>query len=94
MNSEDPSFQIDPIGTEVESRLDKERLYAIIQELPSPQREVIELYYGLSVNSDDEMSNADIAEKLRLSKEQVRQYRKEGLAALKTRLTPALSSNS
>jgi len=94
MNSEDPSFQIDPIGTEVESRLDKERLYAIIQELPSPQREVIELYYGLSVNSDEEMSNASIAEELRLSKEQVRQYRKEGLASLKIMLTPALRSGS
>lgn len=88
MNSDDQSFRIDPIGTEVEVRLDREKLYKTLLSLPSPHKEIIDLCYGLSLNVDGELSNADIAKKLGLSKDQVRQYRKEAIALLKGYLVP------
>lgn len=87
MNLEDSPFQIDPIGTEVETRLDKERLHNIVNTLPSPHKEVITLCYGLSPDSDGDMSNVDIAKQLNISKEQVRQYRKDSLDMLRDRLS-------
>lgn len=83
---DDPSFQIDPIADEVEVRLDKERIGKTVQSLPSPYREVVELSFGLSHNSDSELSNSDIARQLNLPKDQVRQYRKDALLMLASKL--------
>jgi len=88
MNSDDPSFQIDPIGTEVEVRLDKERLHKTLASLPSPHREIIDFCYGLTISTDGELSNAEIAKRLNLSKDQVRQYRKEAIGLLRNVLVP------
>jgi RNA polymerase primary sigma factor len=88
MNTDDPSFQIDPIGTEVEAKLDKEKLHKIVNSLPSPHKDIIVLCYGLSNTSDGEMSNNDIATKLNIPKEHVRQFRKEALSMLKGKLSP------
>lgn len=86
--TDDPSFEIDPIGTELEVRMDRERIHAIITKLPSPHREIIELSYGIS--DGEETTNANIAKQLNLSKEQLREYKKEALNLLKDKLSGSL----
>lgn len=86
--TDDPSFEIDPIGTEVEVRMDRERIHKIIAKLPSPHREIIELTYG--TNDGDEMTNANVAKQLNLSKEQLRECKKEALDLLKHQLSGSL----
>lgn len=86
--TDDPSFEIDPIGTEVEVRMDRERIHAIISKLPSPHREIIELSYGIS--DEEETTNANIAKQLNLSKEQLREFKKEALDLLKHKLSGSL----
>lgn len=86
--TDDPSFEIDPIGTEVEVRMDRERIHAIIEKLPSPHKEIIGLSYGLS--DGEETTNANIAKQLNISKEQLREYKKEALILLKEKLSGSL----
>lgn len=86
--TDDPSFEIDPIGTEVEVRMDRERIHKIIAKLPSPHREIIELTYG--TNDGEETTNANVAKQLNLSKEQLREYKKEALELLKHQLSGSL----
>jgi DNA-directed RNA polymerase sigma subunit (sigma70/sigma32) len=86
--TDDPSFEIDPIGTEVEVRMDRERIHAIIEKLPSPHKEIIGLSYGLS--DGEETTNANIAKQLNISKEQLREYKKEALVLLKDKLSGSL----
>jgi DNA-directed RNA polymerase sigma subunit (sigma70/sigma32) len=82
--TEDSSFEIDPIGTEVEVRIDRERIQTMIRDLPSPHREIIELSYGII--DGEEITHANIAKQLGLSKDQLREYKKEGLEMLKVKL--------
>lgn len=86
--TDDPSFEIDPIGTEVEVRMDRERIHAIIEKLPSPHREIVELSYGIS--DGEEVTNANIAKQLNISKEQLREYKKEALSLLRGKLSGSL----
>jgi DNA-directed RNA polymerase sigma subunit (sigma70/sigma32) len=86
--TDDPSFEIDPIGTEVEVRMDRERIHNVISKLKSPHREIIEMTYG--INDGDETTNANIAKQLNLSKEQLRECKKEALEILKKQLAGSL----
>jgi RNA polymerase primary sigma factor len=86
--TDDPNFQIDPIGTEVEVRLDRERIHAIIEKLPSPHREIIELSYGIT--DGEETTHANIAKQLGISKDQLREYKREALDLLKDKLSGSL----
>lgn len=81
---DNPSFEIDPIATEVEVRLDRERIHAIIDTLPEPHKEIIHLYYGML--DGEETSHANIAKKLNISKDQLREYKKEALEMLKDKM--------
>lgn len=82
--SDDPSFEIDPIGTEVEVRMDRERIHNMISQLPSPHREIIEASYGIL--DGEEVTHANIAKNLGISKDQIREYKREGLELLKEKL--------
>jgi RNA polymerase nonessential primary-like sigma factor len=82
--SDDPSFEIDPIGSEVEIRLDRERIHAMINKLPSPHKEIIELSFGIV--DGEEVTHANIAKQLGISKDQLREYKREGLEMLKEKL--------
>jgi RNA polymerase sigma factor (sigma-70 family) len=86
--TDDPSFEIDPIGTEVEVRMDRDKIHNIISKLPSPHREIIELTYG--INDGEEMTNTNVAKELNLSKEQFREYKKEALSILRQQLGGSL----
>lgn len=81
MSAEHPDFEIDPIGSEVEARIDNERLHSIIETLPELQAEIIYRTFGLK--GGEEMTRADIAKDLGISKEQLRDLRKQALDQLK-----------
>jgi RNA polymerase sigma factor (sigma-70 family) len=85
---DDPGFEIDPIGTEVEVRLDRERIHTIITKLPSPHREIIELSYGIM--DGEEVNHTNISKQLNITKEQLREYKKEALEMLKGKLAGSL----
>ena len=85
--TDDPSFEIDPIGTEVEVRLDRERIHQLISKLPSPHREIIEMSYGIV--DEEELTHATIAKQLGISKDQLRLYKREGLEMLREKLKGA-----
>lgn len=78
---EDPSFEINPIEEYVNTKIDQERLHLLITNLPSPHREVIELFFG--VFDGEDRKAAEVAEKMDLSKERVKTLRKEALEMLK-----------
>lgn len=87
MDTEGPEFEIDPIGTEVETRIDKERLHNLIETLPSPHKEIIFMSYGL--RDGEEKTHTEMAKDLNISKDQLREYKKEAMALLKYKLAPA-----
>ncbi len=90
--TEDPAFEIDPIGTEVETRMDRDRIHNFIKDLPEPMRQVIELSYGIT--DGEESSHTDIAKQLNISKDQLRDLKKEGLEILRGKLRGASGLSS
>lgn len=82
--TDSPEFEIDPIGNEVEVRMDRDRIHAMIKTLPTPHQEIIELSYG--IRDGEEVTHANIAKQLGISKDQLRDYKKEGLEMLKEKL--------
>lgn len=86
--TDDPGFEIDPIGTEVEVSIDRDRIHNIISNLSSPHREIIELTYGIS--DEEETTSTNIAKQLGISKEQLREYRKEAHEILRSKLAGSL----
>lgn len=77
---EDSSFEVNPIETEVELNIDKQRLHAIISALPEPHQEVILLSFGIRDGVDRKV--ADIAKEMGISKEQLKQLKAEALVML------------
>jgi RNA polymerase sigma factor (sigma-70 family) len=88
--TDDPAFEIDPIGTEVEARMDRDRIHALIRELPDQMRQVVELSYGII--DGEESSHTEIAKQMGISKDQLRELKKEGLEILKGKLKGATGS--
>jgi RNA polymerase primary sigma factor len=84
MDQTDPAFEVDPIGTEVESRIDRDRLNAVVESLPSPHKEVISYSFGL--NDYPEQTHSQISAQLGLTKDQIREYKAEGLGIIKDKL--------
>jgi RNA polymerase nonessential primary-like sigma factor len=82
--TDNSAFEIDPIGTEVETRMDRERIQAMIKQLPSPHQEIIELSFG--IQDGEEVTHANIAKQLGISKDLLREYKREGLEMLKLKL--------
>lgn len=79
---DDPAFEINPIETQVNTKLDQEKLHLAISELPSIQRRIIELSFGIV--DGEEYKPVDIAKKLGISREQFKLAKKEALIKLKT----------
>jgi RNA polymerase sigma factor (sigma-70 family) len=86
MGTDSPEFEIDPIGTEIEARIDKERIHRMIEGLPSPHKEIIFMAYG--IRDGEEKTHADMAQSLNISKDQLRAYKREAMEMLKEKLTP------
>lgn len=81
---EDPAFEINPIETEAEQNLDRERITALLEELPSPHREVIHLFFG--IKDGIERNHSEISKELGLSKESLKDIKREALSILRSRL--------
>ncbi|MNK09945.1 RNA polymerase sigma factor RpoS [compost metagenome] len=86
MDVNGPEFEIDPIGSEVETNIDKERIHRIIDELPSPHKEIVQMTFGMK--DGNERTHNDMAKELSLSKDQLREYKREAMAILKEKLQP------
>lgn len=83
---EDPAFEINPIEVEVENNIDKQRLHEVIQSLPDLHREVVCLTYGII--DGEERNNTEIAKELNISKEKLKEIKKEALASLREKMGP------
>jgi RNA polymerase primary sigma factor len=81
---EDSSFEVNPIETEVETNIDKQRLHSIITTLPETHREVVLLSFGIHDGID--RNNTDIAKELGINKEQLKQLKAEALEMLRDRI--------
>lgn len=86
MDVNGPEFEIDPIGSEVEANIDKERIHRIIEELPSPHKEIVLMSFG--IKDGTEKTHVEMANELSLSKDQLREYKREAMAILKEKLKP------
>lgn len=78
---DDPAFEINPIETQVDARLDQERILAAVEALPSPHKEVILFSFGL-VDSE-EKKPVWIATELGMTKDKVKVVKKEAMELLK-----------
>lgn len=81
---DDPALEIDPIATEVEVRIDRERIHAVIETLPSPHKDIVFMSYGMK--DGRERTHAEIAKSLDISKDQLRDYKKEAFEMLREKL--------
>lgn len=81
---DDPALEIDPISQEVEVRIDRERIHAIIELLPSPHKDIVFMSYGMK--DGRERTHAEISKDLGLSKDQLREYKKEAFEMLREKL--------
>lgn len=81
LGGEDPAFEINPIEDLVEARLDQARLHEGVAALPEPHRSVITLLFGLE--DGVEHKHSEISAELGLSKETLKNVKKEALAMLK-----------
>lgn len=81
---DDPALEIDPISTEVETRIDRERIHATIETIPSPHKEIIFLSYGMK--DGRERTLAELSKELGISKDQLRDYKKEAFEMLREKL--------
>jgi RNA polymerase sigma factor (sigma-70 family) len=86
MGTDSPEFEIDPIGTEIETRIDKERIHQMIDGLPSPHKEIITMAFG--IRDGDEKTHAEMAQVLNISKDQLRAFKREAMEMLKEKLVP------
>jgi RNA polymerase sigma factor (sigma-70 family) len=77
---EDSSFEINPIETEVNSRLDRQKIHAALAELPELPRRVLEMTYGLVDGEERKIS--EIIKELGINKEKVKAAREEALSLL------------
>lgn len=81
MTHTSPEFEIDPIGSDVEAKIDNERLNSIVGNLPPLQKNVLSMLFGLG--GETENSHAEICKRLQISKEQLREQRRLAFETLK-----------
>lgn len=81
---DDPALEIDPIPAEVDQKIDRERIQTIILSLKTPYKEIISGLFGIF--DGRERTHTDVARELKLTKEQLREYKKEALEILREKL--------
>jgi RNA polymerase sigma factor (sigma-70 family) len=81
---EDREFQIDPIETIVNTKLDNERIHSVVEGLPDLHRQVIQASFGL-LDGEDKRKPADIAKELGISRDRFKQIKREALEMLKSK---------
>lgn len=83
---DESEFEIDPIGTQVEKRMDDEITLKAVSSLPSPHREVIAKLFGFDDGKEETLAN--ISKSLKMTKEQVKAIKAEALSMLAAKLKP------
>jgi RNA polymerase primary sigma factor len=78
---DESEFEIDPIGDEIQTKLDNEKLLKAVSSLPSPHKEVIAKLFGLE--DGEEHTVATLCKHLKIPKEVIRQIKEEGLKKLR-----------
>jgi RNA polymerase primary sigma factor len=78
---DDPGFEINPIETTINTKLDQEKIHEIIESLSSPHREIIQMSFGIV--DGEEVKPHDICKQLKLTKAQFKVFKKEALEMLK-----------
>lgn len=78
---DDPGFEIDPIETVVNSRLDQEKIHEAVNGLSDIHKQVIELCFGIT--DGEERKPSDICKMLKITKTQFKTLKKEALDKLK-----------
>lgn len=79
---DDSSFEINPIEDTVHANLDRDKLHAAVAKLPDNQRQVIELLFGLV--DGEERKATDVAKELGISRDELKELKREGLKQLKS----------
>jgi RNA polymerase primary sigma factor len=79
---DDPAFEINPIETQVNIKLDQEFVHKAVARLPTLQRKFIEMSFGLI--DGEESKPADIMKELGLSRDKYKELKKLALESLKT----------
>lgn len=78
---DDPAFEINPIESQVNTKLDQEKILAAVSRLPIDQRTVLEMSFGLVTG--EEIKPNDIMKELGISRERLKELKKAALEALK-----------
>lgn len=81
---QEEEFQIDPIGEQVQRKLDDDKVWKRVNELPSPHREVIARCFGFE--DGEEHSVSKISKALKIPKEEIKKIKQEGLQMLKKQI--------
>jgi DNA-directed RNA polymerase sigma subunit (sigma70/sigma32) len=79
---QEEEFEIDPIGEEVQKRIDDNRMWKMVADLPSPHREVIARCFGLE--DGVESSPAKMSKALKVPKDDIQRIKAEALEMLKS----------
>lgn len=87
---DESNFEIDPIGTQVETRLENEQINKTVRSLPEPHRDIIIMLYGL--DDGEEKKVHQIRRRLLLTKEEFKVLKKEALDMLKEKLSESRAS--
>lgn len=80
---EEDNFQITPIESEVDTKIENKKLHDAVSSLPYPHNRVIAMTFGLE--DGHEVKGPMICKLLHITRDQLKQYKKEGLDLLKNR---------
>lgn len=80
---DDPAFEINPIETQVNTKLDQDTIHKAVATLPLIQRQLLEMVFGLI--DGEERKPVDIMKELGLSREKYKEIKKLALDNLKTK---------
>lgn len=81
---DESNFEINPIEEHVQRLMDDERCVEAVNKLPSPYREIIARSYGLV--DGKEHSTSKLSRDLKISKEEIEEYKADGLILLRDTL--------
>lgn len=79
---DDPAFEINPIETQVNTKLDQDIIHRAVSKLPTLQRKFIEMSFGLL--DGEEHKPAEIMKELGLSRDKYKELKRVSLESLKT----------
>ena len=80
---EESFFTISPVEEEVDKKLDNDRVFSAVSDLPDPHRQIMARLYGFI--DGEEQSIAQISRSLRMTKDKVSTLKDEALSMLRNK---------